>query len=65
MAEASKGKNDSGVHEQRQDPILAEEIEGTSKPEVSNKAFASKRTNACMPNLPSFLNFNLTMQSQN
>jgi hypothetical protein len=55
MAEASKGKNDS-VHEQRQDPILAEEIEGTSKPEVSNKAFASKRTNACMSNLPPFLN---------
>ena len=60
----AEGKNDS-VQEQSQDPILAEEIEGTSKPEVSNKAFASKRTNACMSNLPSFLDFNLTMQSQN
>lgn len=64
MAETSKDKNDS-VHEQRQDPILAEEIEGTLQPEASNKAFVSKRTNACMSNLPSFLNFNLTVQSQN
>ncbi|KAF2999694.1 aprataxin-like protein [Curvularia kusanoi] len=45
MAEASRYKK-SNAKEQRQDPIAAEEIEGTSEPQVSDKSLASKRTNA-------------------
>lgn len=49
MAEApnSQGKSKSKA-EQHHDPILAEEIEGTSEPHASAKSTTSKRTNACM-----------------
>lgn len=45
-AAKSRGKSRSGT-EQHQDPIVAEEIEGTSNPQISNPMPTSKRTNAC------------------
>lgn len=46
MTEALQGKSNS-PSEQRQDPIVAEEIEGKSIPQASSKASTAKRTNAC------------------
>ncbi|KAF1933294.1 HIT-like protein [Didymella exigua CBS 183.55] len=45
MADATKN-NSRTRKEQRQDPIVAEEIDGMSKPQASNTTTASKRTNA-------------------
>lgn len=63
--EGYRGKSDN-ASERRQDPIVAEEMEGTSKSEAVSITSTSKRTNACTPDNPSYTTrAKLTTQSQN
>jgi|SRR5690242_3954689 len=65
MAEDYKGKSNN-ASERRQDPISAEEMEGTSKSQAASITSTSKRTNACTPDNPSYTTrAELTTQSQN
>lgn len=65
MAEDPKGKS-SSASEQREDIIVAEEIEGASKPKVTKTTSDSKRTNACKPyKSRCTFRIKLTTQSQN